>query len=160
MSITTTPEQDAVIDAIKNFRAHDVVKVLSLEGTDAVMACGVTWRHDEWLLIPTSGLWSVATEDQVQRALAQERRRATSQPGGMEVRGIVGMNGYGQLCFFSHSHAEGVPLVDSFGMVAVAALREAVESAPARRVTHTAVAALDPEDMRSAATELRRKREP
>jgi hypothetical protein len=86
--------------------------------------------------------------------------REDSSDGRMEIRGIVGMNGRGQLCFFPHSRADGVPLFDSFGTVAAAALREAIETAPARRFTHTEVAMLDPEEMRSGTTELRRKRAP
>lgn len=63
---------------------------------------------------------------------------------GVEIRGVIGMNGNGQLCFFPHSRATGVALFDEFGTVAAARLREAVEAAPARRFTHAEVAALDP----------------
>jgi hypothetical protein len=64
-----------------------------------------------------------------------------TEDGKVEVRGVVAVNGRGEMCFFAHSRADGVPL-----LLGPRALRDAVYAAPARRITHDQLAALDPVD--------------
>jgi hypothetical protein len=57
--------------------------------------------------------------------------------GQTEVRGVIAMNGYGQLCFFPTSKSEGHPIVEK-------GLMGAIIVAPARRKTHAELERLDP----------------
>jgi hypothetical protein len=65
---------------------------------------------------------------------------------GVEVRGVIAMNGMGQLCFFAHSRAEGLPLLDDGGsfLATPDELRRAITEAPSRRTNHRQLAKLDP----------------
>lgn len=58
---------------------------------------------------------------------------------GIEVRGVIAMNGRRELCFFPDSRAEGVPLGAH-----LTGVKAAILAAPARRVSHATLAALDP----------------
>jgi hypothetical protein len=67
--------------------------------------------------------------------------------GKIEVRGVIAANGLGELCFFPDSRAEGLPLIGKDGRwkdAVVARLYCAIADAPSRRVSHPALAALDP----------------
>ncbi len=61
------------------------------------------------------------------------------RPKGVEIRGFIAMNGKRELCFFPTSTAEGVPLGYHFP-----GLKDTIAAAPARRVSHDELAALDP----------------
>lgn len=70
-----------------------------------------------------------------------------SSDGLMEIRGVVGMNGRGELCFFAHSRAEGLPILGDDGRAmtsSLAHLPREVREAPPRRVSHADIARLDP----------------
>lgn len=62
--------------------------------------------------------------------------------GRIEVRGLIAMNGNGELCFFAHARAEGVRLFDDQGRQL--SITDAILTAPARRVTHAEIRTLDP----------------
>lgn len=66
--------------------------------------------------------------------------------GLIEVRGVVAMNGRGEVCFFADSRAEGLPILGDDGRAMTSSLahlpREVREASP-RRVTRDAFAALD-----------------
>jgi hypothetical protein len=70
------------------------------------------------------------------------------RPKGIEVRGVVAMNGEGRLCFFADSRAEGVPVpgidYSPRGPISMDELGRAIVAAPARRVTRDELEALDP----------------
>lgn len=70
-----------------------------------------------------------------------------SQPRGIEVRGVIAMNGQGDICFFADSRAEGLPLIDKDGRWRGESdhrLYHAIADAPVRRVSHEDLATLDP----------------
>jgi hypothetical protein len=76
--------------------------------------------------------------------------------GRVEVRGVIAMNGRGEWCFFAHSRADGVPIPMAAAgaspslreLRVLADFRKAVEVAPTRRVTHSVLAEVDPDDLR------------
>jgi hypothetical protein len=77
--------------------------------------------------------------------------------GKVEVRGVIAMNGYGELCFFASSMAEGLPICKpdggphdhaSVGEDELAYLLRAIINAPPRRCTHAQLAELDPPPFR------------
>ncbi len=75
------------------------------------------------------------------------------RPKGVEIRGFIGMNGNREICFFATSTADGVPLGYHFP-----GLKDVIVAAPARRVSHDDLAALDPpaaEAAHDCDTELR-----
>jgi hypothetical protein len=62
-----------------------------------------------------------------------------------EVRGFIGKNGHGQVCFFTSSWAEGVPVPDTTNEHdGVAALLTAIALAPVRAPLTHELEALDP----------------
>lgn len=73
----------------------------------------------------------------------------TQQPeldNGVEVRGVIAMNGRGELCFFAHSRGDGVPLFRPGGGPMHAGWDDVADvmfAAEPRRVPHTALARLD-----------------
>lgn len=70
------------------------------------------------------------------------------RPKGTEVRGFIGMNGNGELAFFAHSRAEGVPIpgidYSPRGPISLDDLGRAIVAAPARRIMLDDLAAIDP----------------
>lgn len=67
--------------------------------------------------------------------------------GLIEVRGVVAANGRGEVCFFAHSRADGLPILGDDGRAmtsSLAHLAREVREAPVRRVTREDFAVLDP----------------
>lgn len=62
------------------------------------------------------------------------------RPKGVEVRGVIAMNGRRELCFFPTAGAEGISLGDRV----TGQVRDAILAAPARRVPHDTLRTLDP----------------
>lgn len=67
--------------------------------------------------------------------------------GTIEVRGVVAMNGRGEVCFFADSQDTGLAILGDDGRAMTSNLphlARAVSRAPARRVTLAALWRLDP----------------
>jgi hypothetical protein len=71
----------------------------------------------------------------------------TTGDGLIEVRGVIAMNGQGEVCFFAHSQDEGLPILGDDGRAMTSNmphLARAVRNAPPRRVTYPTLWRLDP----------------
>jgi hypothetical protein len=78
--------------------------------------------------------------------------------GGTTTYGLIANDGRGYVCFFAHSRATGVPILDELGTFRSTpdVLRRTILAAPRRKLGHDELEQLDPLELQGDAEQQRR----